>query len=305
MRIFKINKACIFTLGLTGLLAVSHCAFSQNTCGNGRMSVSFDLSKTNNTRIENKNTYIVVLGIDPATKKYAYVAFNDGNQTGSLVDITDANINGKNYGVSLSELIPSSGGMAKACIPHLTSGRIYVSFGNALEIPTDKRTLTPIQPDVNNPQTTTNGTLFDKIEFNYNTHGETVINPTGVDFIAIPYTIQQAGHEYGHFGGLDGVIKNMKSIICHAAGETLNSSECTQRWEHSEWSSLVVYNSENALMRIDAPGRFGHRFSGYFNNYINELSKYYTSSTNRSIRIDLKELKKGFGLVFLFQILKH
>lgn len=293
MRIFKINKACIFTLGLTGLLAVSHCAFSQNTCGNGRMSVSFDLSKTNNTRIENKNTYIVVLGIDPATKKYAYVAFNDGNQTGSLVDITDANINGKNYGVSLSELIPSSGGMAKACIPHLTSGRIYVSFGNALEIPTDKRTLTPIQPDVNNPQTTTNGTLFDKIEFNYNTHGETVINPTGVDFIAIPYTIQQAGHEYGHFGGLDGVIKNMKSIICHAAGETLNSSECTQRWEHSEWSSLVVYNSENALMRIDAPGRFGHRFSGYFNNYINELSKYYTSSTNRSIRIDLKELKKG------------
>ncbi|KTD60370.1 hypothetical protein Lsai_0120 [Legionella sainthelensi] len=293
MSIFKRNKAPILILGLTGMLAVSNCAFSQNECANGGMSVSFDLSKTNNARIENKNTYIVVLGIDPATKKHAYVAFNDNNHVGSLIDITDANMNGKDYGISLSELIPSSGGMAKACIPHLTSGRIYISFGNALEIPTDKRTLTPIQPDVNNPQTTTNGTLFDKIEFNYNIHGETVINPTGVDFIAIPYTIRQAGHEYGHFGGLDGVVKNMKSIICHAAGETLNSSGCTQRWEHSEWSSLVVYNSENALMRIDAPGRFGHRFSGYFTNYINELSKYYTTFTNRSIKIDLKELKKG------------
>ncbi|WP_244940990.1 glycoside hydrolase family 64 protein [Legionella sainthelensi] len=293
MSIFKRNKACILILGLTGMLVVSNCALSQNECENGGMSVSFDLSKTNNARIENKNTYIVVLGIDPATKKHAYVAFNDSNHVGSLIDITDANMNGKDYGISLSELIPSSGGMAKACIPHLTSGRIYISFGNALEIPTDKRTLTPIQPDVNNPRTTTNGTLFDKIEFNYNIHGETVINPTGVDFIAIPYTIRQAGHEYGHFGGLDGVVKNMKSIICHAAGKTLNSSECTQRWEHSEWSGLVVYNSENALMRIDAPGRFGHRFNGYFTNYINELSNYYTTFTNRSIKIDLKELKKG------------
>ncbi|KTD53778.1 hypothetical protein Lsan_4188 [Legionella santicrucis] len=293
MNIFKINKVSILTLGLTGLLAVSECAFSQNECVDGGMSVSFDLSKTNNTHIENKNTYIVVLGIDPTTKKHAYVRFHDSNHVGTLIDITDINMNGKDYGISLSELTPSSEGMAQACIPYLTSGRIYISFGNALDIPTDKGTLTPIQPDVNNPKTTTNETLFDKVEFNYNTHGETVINPTGVDFLAIPYTIQQAGHEYGHFGGLDGVIKNMKSIICHAAGEILNSSECAQRWEHSEWSSLVIYNSENALMRIDAPGRFGHRFNGYFTNYINELSRYYSSSTNHSIKIDLKELKKG------------
>lgn len=68
MSIFKRNKACILILGLTGMLVVSNCALSQNECENGGMSVSFDLSKTNNARIENKNTYIVVLGIDPATK---------------------------------------------------------------------------------------------------------------------------------------------------------------------------------------------------------------------------------------------
>lgn len=293
MKISKLSRLSVFMLGLTGLLTMSEYAFSKNQCQGGGMSVSFDLSKTNNTHIENRTTYIVVLGIDPATKKHAYVKFNDGNRVGTLVDITDINMNGKNYGISLSELIPNSGGMAQACIPHLTSGRIYISFGNILDMPTDKDTLTPKQPDVNNPQTTTNGTLFDKVEFNYSTSGETVINPTGVDFIAIPYTIQQAGHEYGHFGGLDAVIKNMKTIICRAAGETTDSPECTQRWNHSEWSSLVVYNSANSLMRVDAPGRFGNRFSGYFTNYINELSRYYSSSVNRSIKIDLNELNKG------------
>ncbi|HHS8276694.1 TPA: beta-1,3-glucanase family protein, partial [Legionella anisa] len=211
MKISKLSRPSILMLGLAGLFTVSGYAFSQTQCQGGGMSVSFDLSKTNNTHIENRNTYIVVLGIDPVTKKHAYVKFNNGNRVGTLVDITDINMNGKNYGISLSELIPNSGGMAQACIPHLTSGRIYISFGNTLDMPTDKDTLTPKQPDVNNPQTTTNGTLFDKVEFNYSTSGETVINPTGVDFIAIPYTIKQAGHEYGHFGGLDGVIKNMKT----------------------------------------------------------------------------------------------
>ncbi|WP_237759390.1 beta-1,3-glucanase family protein [Legionella parisiensis] len=287
------SRLSVLMLGLTGLLTISEYAFSQNQCQGGGMSVRFDLSKTNNTHIENRNTYIVVLGIDPTTKKHAYVKFNDGNHIGTLVDITDIKMNGKDYGISLSELTPNSGGIAQACIPHLTSGRIYISFGNTLDIPTDKDLLTPKQPDVNNPQTTTNGTLFDKVEFNYSTSGETVINPTGVDFIAIPYTIQQAGHEYGHFGGLNAVIKNMKTIICRSAGETIDSPGCNQRWLKSEWSSLVVYNSANSLMRIDAPGRFGHRFSGYFTNYINELSRYYSSSIERSIKIDLKELNKG------------
>lgn len=293
MKSSKLNGFNVLMFGLIGFLALNKPAFSQSKCLGGGMSVSFDLSKTNNTQIQKTNTYIVVLGIDPATKKHAYVSFHDGNRIGTLVDITDVTMNGKDYGIALSELAPDSTGMARACIPHLTSGRIYLSLGNALDIPTDKTSLTPRQPDVNNPQTTTNGTLFDKVEFNYSTSGETVINPTGVDFIAIPYTIQQAGHEYGHSGGLDGVIKNMKSIVCHAAGEPIDSPECTQRWSRSEWSSLVVYNSANALMRVDAPGRFGNRFNGYFTKYINVLSKYYSVAVNRSIKIDLKELNKG------------
>lgn len=293
MKIYKMNRFKILIFSVISLFALDEIAFAKNQCDGGGMLVRFDLSKTNNDRIDNQNTYIVVLGIDPKTKKHAYVQMNDGNHVGTLVDITNANINGKEYGISLSELIPGSGGMAQACIPHLTSGRIYISFANPLDMPTDKETLTPKQPDVNNPQTTTHGTLFDKVEFNYSSSGETVINPTGVDFIAIPYTIQQAGQEYGHFGGLNGVIHNMKTIVCRAAGESTNSPECLQRWNSSEWSSLIVYNSEHFLMRIDAPGRSGNRFHGYFNNYIHELSRYYSSSLNRSIKIDLKELNQG------------
>lgn len=183
--------------------------------------------------------------------------------------------------------------MAQACIPHLTSGRIYLSFGNPLDMPTDEKSLTPQQPDVNNSTTTTDGTLFDKVEFNYSTNSETVINPTGVDFLAIPYTIKQAGHEFGHFGGLNSVASNMKAIVCKAAGEKPDSGQCNKAWAQSEWSSLVIYDSNKNLLRIEAPGRFGTRFNNYFANYINELSNYYSTAQNRSIKVDLRELKQG------------
>lgn len=283
-------RALLFTL-LS--LSTSTIIAQQNQCEGGGMLVQFDLSKTNNSKIQNENTYIVILGTNPATKKHAYVSLQDGNHVGTLADITDVKMNGKDYGISLAKLTQNSGGMAQACIPHLTSGRIYLSFGNSLDMPTDKNSLTPQQPDVNNPQTTTGGTLFDKVEFNYSTSGETVINPTGVDFLAIPYTIKQAGHEYGHSGGLNGVVDNMKAIVCKAVGEKQGSDQCNKTWAQSEWSSLVVYDSNKDLMRIDAPGRSGTRFTGYFANYINELSNYYSAAQNRAIKVDLRELKQG------------
>jgi hypothetical protein len=301
MEAIATNKILAITLSLIGLTAINQLSYSQNSCQGGGMSVQFDLSKTNNPSIKPENTYIVTLGINPLTKKYGYVQFNNGNSIGTMVDINNGAINGKNYGVPLSKLIPSSGGKAQACIPHLTSGRIYLSFGNALDMPTDTQAgtgiFTPRHPDVNNPQTTTGGTLFDKVEFNYSTNGETVINPTGVDFIAIPYSIQQSGHNYGHLGGLDGIIKNMQTIVCRAAGATVGTPECTHEWNKSEWSSLVVYNQSKQLMRIDAPGRVGNKFSGYFDKYIDALSNYYTAASGRSIKIDLRELgAKGGGI---------
>lgn len=39
------------------VLTLSEQVFAQNPCAGGGMSVSFDLSKTNNSSIDNKNTY--------------------------------------------------------------------------------------------------------------------------------------------------------------------------------------------------------------------------------------------------------
>lgn len=286
----KNTSAAIFAL--TGLFSIGEQAFAQSPCPSG-MSVSFDLSKTQNASIKNENTYIVILGSNPTSKKFAYVKFDKGNKQSSLADINDASVNGKDYGIPLSQLSQDSQGFANACIPKLISGRIYISFGNALDMPTDPYKLTPIHPDINNAQTTTNGTLFDKVEFNYSLKEETVINPTGVDFIAIPYTIKQNGHEYGHSGGLDGVVSNMKTLVCGALNLTADSKECTTQWQQSEWSSLVKYDQQNNLMRVDAPGRSGERFTSYFNNYLTALSEYYASNMKRSIKIDLRELGQG------------
>jgi hypothetical protein len=288
----KLKNKGAFILGLIGLVPISNIALAQSPCQSG-MSVSFDLTQTQNARIKNENTYIVVLGLNPATNKHTYVKFESGNKLGTLVDINSNTINGKDFGIPLSQLTQDNSGFANACIPHITSARIYLSFGNSLDMPTDDKTLTPKQPDVNNPQTTTNGTLFDKVEFNYSTSGETVINPTGVDFFAIPYTIKQGGHEYGHLGGLEGVITNMKTIVCGALDLSPDSSACATQWEQSEWSGLIKYNEEHNLMRVDAPGRAGNSFTGYFDNYLNALSQYYSSNMNRSIKIDLSELNQG------------
>jgi hypothetical protein len=276
---------------ITALFACNTTTFAKGGCPEGRMEVDFDVSQTQNSHIKESNTYIVVLGLNPNSHKHAYVQFSNGNS--KLVDITSAAINGQSYGIPLSQLPRSASNQAQACIPYLTSGRVYLSFGNALDMPTEPNSLTPKQPDVNNPQTTTNGTLFDKVEFNYSTSGETVINPTGVDFLAIPYTIKQAGHEYGHAGNLADVIDNMKTIVCNAANVASNSQSCQQQWQQSEWSSLVKYNNQQALMRIDAPGRSGSNFNHYFANYIAALSEYYSATNHRAIKIDLRELNQG------------
>ncbi len=292
MKVVKINPWC--ALGLVGVLSMSMTAFAANTCQGGGISMSFDISKTNNASITNENTYIVVLGTNPATKKRAYVQFNSNKELGKLVDITNTGMNGKDYALPLS-VVASGGSMASVCLPKLSSGRIYLSFGNPLDMPTEND-LSPRHPDVNNPTTTTNGTLFDKIEFTYLPEGISYINPTGVDFLAIPYAIKQAGFEYGHSGNLESVIHNMKTIVCKSAGLNVTSTQCTQKWKESEWSSLVVYNEQNEqneLLRVDAPGRAGNKFNTYFSGYLTDLSKYYSSSTNRSIKVDLRELNKG------------
>ena len=287
---FNLTKKVILnSLSVIGTIAIISNSYAQ--CPAGNMSVSFDLSKTNNPSIKKENTYIVVLGINPQTKRHAYVKFNKANSN-ALIDVNSPQINGQQFGYPLSALTQESNGLSEACIPHITSGRIYFSFGNPLNMPTDTRTLTPIQPNVNDDNTTTEGTLFDKVEFNYSTNGETVINPTGVDFIAVPYTIKQAGVQYGHAGGLDGIIKNMKTIVCGVQGIS-QKLICNKQWHQSEWSSLVVYDKHNNLMRIDAPGRDGNKFDNYFSNYIEELSLYYSSATNRSIFVDLVELNQG------------
>src|SRR5689334_8689271 len=95
MKKFKmISFPLTLTLGLASVLTFSMTgsALAQGNCQAG-MSLSFDLSKTNNPSIKNNNTYIVILGINPATKKHAYVKFEQGNTLGTLIDVTNEAIN--------------------------------------------------------------------------------------------------------------------------------------------------------------------------------------------------------------------
>ncbi|CAH0543236.1 beta-1,3-glucanase family protein [Vibrio marisflavi] len=303
-----INKISINGLLLPSALFFALPTFAQSNIENcsGGMEVKFDLSKVNNDSVNYANTYLTVVGKKQGVDTSAFVKFSAPTKEGELVELSKQS-NGKNYALLLNKFVSTSNNVAQICVPPLISGRIYISVGNPLDLPVvkDGDGHYRVQgPDVNNPSTTTNGTVFDKVEFTYTTGGQTVINPTGVDFISIPYTITQEKDVYGRDGSIDSIIDNMKFLVCEAHGYTIESPNCDAAWNKSEWSTLAHYedingkvvseNTENAhLVRVDAPGRFGSTFNKYFNPYIEKLIKYYSVESGKSIKMDLSEINKG------------
>lgn len=178
-------------------------------------------------------------------------------------------------------------------IPHLQSGRCMVSLNY-------KMTMTPVlgggayslaEPNINSTVDPNTGILFDKFEFSYDTsgtQGTLYIDPTAVDFFAIPITLTLNGDTSG------APLGAKRNDLMSTMRATLKKYDQST---NSIWDSLAMYDATNTtVLRLAAPylaPNFDTTYltnaSAYGINYKKALIKHYLS-TGDSIGINCDEL---------------
>ena len=233
------------------------------------------VNNANNPRIQ--DLYVVVKGTNPKTKKQCFVKFKaDGSgAVGVLEDITQKT-DSTTYAVPYNQLKNNT-----MRLPNIISGRIYLSLNNKLimKIVGKAPNLGIAEPSPYNKSDPNYQFFYDKIELTY-TGNNTVINPTAVDFIALPISVKQNNKTYG--------MTKARSAIFSSIQASFNKAF------NKAWQKLLEKNAQGTILRILAAGRNDNYFDkNYLNgqayNYITDLWKYYG---NHSIAIDCSELKK-------------
>jgi len=117
--------------------------------------------------------------------------------------------------------------------------------------------------------------LYDKIEFTYLSNGQTYINPTAVDCLSLPLSIQQGGKTFGMTTPRSTMFANMQKMFTTAGYSP-------------EWARLIIKDQNGSILRVVAPGRDDNYFDAtYLNDYIPALWNYYKTHT---LSIDCSEL---------------
>lgn len=254
----------------TRILAIFSTCFCLSTYADEGLVVHFK-------SLQAMQTYILIKGIDPKTGKACFIQF-DFSHTPALATYVDASsqTDSRDYTYALNRL-PIENNLATLHLPHLTSGRIYFSYGTPLQrfsIVKDAAGQEQIaDPSVYNPTDSNYNTLFDKVEFTYLDNGKTWVNPTAVDFVALPLTIQQHGRTYG----------------LTVSQQTLDNVMSAAFENDSDYHNLIRRQANGHLLRILAPGRDDGSFSSnYLENTIEGYWQYYSTHT---MTIDCSEVK--------------
>ena len=255
---------------LFSILTTLSTSICLSAYADGNLTVHFDSLKP-------KQTFILIKGTDPNTDKACFIQFDFSHTpaTAQYIDVT-SQTDSSRYTYALSTL-PLENSLATLHLPYLTSGRIYFSYGSPLRrfaIVKDGAGQEQIaDPSVYNPTDSNYNTLFDKVEFTYLNNGKTWVNPTAVDFVALPLTIQQHGLSFG------------LTVPQH----TLDSVMSTAFQNNTDYNSLIRRQANGHLLRILAPGRDDSSFNpNYLDSTIEGYWQYYRSHT---MTIDCSEVK--------------
>lgn len=162
------------------------------------------------------------------------------------------------------------GNSVNAVIPHIAGGRIWFSINNRLSF-----FLNPgpalVEPSASNPSDPNIQTSWDFCEFTFNS-SQLFANITYVDFFSIPISLSLTNtsgttqHVSGILaGGLDQVCADL--LAQHAA-------------DGAGWNQLVVTSGGQNLRALSPNMGIvmdSSLFSGYYDNYVNQVWSQYTS----------------------------
>ncbi|TKC86305.1 glycoside hydrolase family 2 [Trinickia terrae] len=233
--------------------------------------IGVDLQNNTNGAFTDAQVYVAIIGIDPATNKFAWVK-PDGTITDMQVSDNDAanhlSAGGQNYSNYFFTLAQAK----TMLLPQLSSGRIYVGLGSPVFI----KVLNDANGNVGfagpNPQNGTDPNIdvnFDWYEFTYN--GTLFINTTQVDEFGFPLTEDVYGAN--HTQHLQTGITQRRSDLFTAYANEVSSA---------------FQPAPSSTYRIMAPAKGSFAAGGtngnYFDAYINQIWTQYAST---SLVVDL------------------
>lgn len=281
------NKVCI---SIVASIAVTLLAIN-NLGAAGKFSVKL----INNTQDPNVKIYVLVKGLDPATKKPAFIKFATGTSIGeyAIPSAPDADINhaqeSPKYSYELT-FFQNADNEYVMHLPFLESGRIYLSLDKKLNMPVvgEVPNLGIADPNPFNKSEPNYEVLYDKVEFTYislpNGFSQTVINPTAVDCLALPIAVSQDKL-------VQGKVENVLYGITDSREKTFKDIEAILKGSENsaEWERLIIRSGDGkTILRIVAPGRDDAFFNkNYLNDYIAALWNYYKS---HELTVDCSEL---------------
>ncbi|MEZ5018441.1 MAG: beta-1,3-glucanase family protein [Flavipsychrobacter sp.] len=210
---------------------------------------------------------------------------------GSLVKI-DQNTNSSKYTYRLDKLkgFNKKTKSVTVLIPNTISGRCMVSLNYPLYMPPVQSTVDSSwslqAPSASNITDVNYDIIYDKFEFTYNLKNTMYIDPTAVDFFAIPIGLKSSNDSSGPPPNA-----NRPDLLKTIIG-VLDSNK------NKKWRALEITDS-NTVLRIDAPYMSPNFDTSYLTgntyNYIDSLTKYYESNI---LKINCDELRDTGGQIF-------
>lgn len=172
--------------------------------------------------------------------------------------------------------------------PSGDSARIYFSLDKKLQIGINQGGAM-VLPAAQNANDKNYNTVFDKVEY---TLGSNIyINPTAVDFVGLPISLQFANTSEKISGFQVNRTTLMQTLTerLTAAGEYLSHIDPTKR----AWPKLIIYNKDknvpNGILRVLSPGKSTAFQDTYPNTSIEQVYQYYVDKGYHFL-LDMGEL---------------
>lgn len=220
------------------------------------------------------NIYAYVTGLD-GTNQLAFLAPGGGNfYYPSTSSSAPQAIDNSDIGIPLG----GQGSVTSVTVPgYLISARIYFSVG-PLQFFVVSTGSGPglVEPAVANPSDPNADVNWGFVEFNWASDSGIFADITAVDFVGLPLGIELSVNDGSGTQQALGLPSGAVSQVCSA----LQSQAAS---DGQDWGDECVKTSGGDLVRVIAPGDLvsqnPNAFSGYFDDYVNQVYSQYSSNT--------------------------
>jgi hypothetical protein len=217
--------------------------------------------------------YVQMVGTDPnGSGQLGYVNLDTSAWTASALSDNTVTAPGgpwpykfTDYSKKLTELKSEGPHTWSFQMPHIISGRVYISFEKPAYFHVNAGPALAY-PSALNSNLPNYSIVFDKIELDWQNGQLPFMNTTTVDFFSISFKLELK--DSGTSLGQAGFTKTRKAIIDELTALA------------SPWQNCVVKNSGDAVVRFVAPQLLSdpNPFANYFDSYINDIYTYYKTN---------------------------